>query len=360
MIRPLLSSPLLSSLCAAAVLAITPIAAHAEQKVRIAVGTTVLNVSYPMLTLPGPLGYWKDEGLDVDVVPAGASLQALQQMVAGNADFAQINASVVVQANSKNDLPVRVVLGNGVIDWSVAVTADGPIKSAADLKGKTIGVFSLATGGIAYFNSYLRSNGIDPKDVKLLPLGLGAPPVRALQTGEVQGLLYWASAVAAFENGGLKLRKLVADDWRTYPDFSLTTMQGTLAKDRKTAIGVARAVAKATVFALANPDCARRVHWKAYPSTKPTGADETTLAAWDLNNLQAQLASLKAGYELNGGKVWGHVDPAPFDRLSSFMIDAKLIEKPVKGETLIDPSLAAEIDDFDHAAIEARAKACEF
>ena len=83
-------------------------------------------------------------------------------MVANNAEFAQMNASVIVQANAKNDLPVRVVMANGVIDWSIAVDADGPIKSVKDLKGKTVGVFSLATGGIAYYNSLLRANGLDP------------------------------------------------------------------------------------------------------------------------------------------------------------------------------------------------------
>src|SRR5882762_7162139 len=108
------------------------------KKVRLAVGTSLLNVGYPMNTLPVTLGYWKAEGYDVEVLPVGASLQALQQMVAGNAEFGQVNASVIVQANAKNDLPARIVMGNGVIDWSIAVDADGPIKSVKDLKGKTI------------------------------------------------------------------------------------------------------------------------------------------------------------------------------------------------------------------------------
>src|SRR6202011_205102 len=138
----------------------------------------VICFGYPMNTLPLTLGYWKGEGYDVEVLPVGASLQALQQMVAGNAEFGQVNASAIVQANSKNDLPARIVMGNGVIDWSIAVDADGPIKSVKDLKGKTVGVFSLATGGVAYFNNLLRANGLDPtKDVDLVPLGLGAPPV---------------------------------------------------------------------------------------------------------------------------------------------------------------------------------------
>src|SRR5437870_5693051 len=78
------------------------------KKVRIAVGTTNLNVGYPWLTLPLSLDYWKQEGYDVEVLPVGASLQALQQMVAGNAEFAQLNSSVVIQANVVNQIPVRV------------------------------------------------------------------------------------------------------------------------------------------------------------------------------------------------------------------------------------------------------------
>ena len=217
------------ALISAIVLALTALVPAAAQnaspgdkplkKVRLAVGTSFLNVGYPMNTLPVTLGYWKSEGYDVEVLPVGASLQALQQMVAGNAEFGQVNASVIVQANAKNDLPARIVMGNGVIDWSIAVDAGGPIKSVKDLKGKTIGVFSLATGGIAYFNNLLRQNGLDPgKDVELVPLGLGAPPVEAMRSGKVQGLLYWAAAVATFENAGLKLHKLVGEDWRKYPD----------------------------------------------------------------------------------------------------------------------------------------------
>jgi NitT/TauT family transport system substrate-binding protein len=332
------------------------------QKVRLAVGTTVLNVGYPMVTLPVTLGYWKAEGYDVDVQPVGASLQAIQQMVAGNADFAEVNASAIVQSNVKNNLPVRVVMDNGVIDWAVAVDADGPIKSITDLKGKTIGVFSLATGGVAYLNTYLRANGLDPaKDVDLVPLGLGAPPIEALRSGKVQGLLYWAAAVSTFENAGLKLRKFMGEDWRTYPDYSMSTMQATIDKDPAMVTAIARGAAKASVFALANPDCALKLHWAKYPSTKPSGADEATLMRWDLNNQQAQLDSMRDAFKLNGGKQWGYADPAAFDRLIAFLAAAKQIDKTVLAKELIVaiPDFFAKVNDFDAKAIEASAKACK-
>ena len=36
--------------------------------------------------------------------------------------------------------------------------------------------------------------------------------------------------------------------------------------------------AKATIFAWANPDCARRMHWARWPNTKPSGVDDATAA----------------------------------------------------------------------------------
>jgi NitT/TauT family transport system substrate-binding protein len=347
---------------AVATAAHVPSPARGEEKITLAVGTTVLNVGYPMVTLPLTLGYWKAEGYDVDVQPVGASLQAIQQMVAGNATFAEVNASAVIQANTKNDLPVRIVLSNGVIDWSLAVDAEGPIKSIKDIKGKTIGVFSLATGGIAYLNTYLRANGIDPaKDVEFVPLGLGAPPVEALRSGKVQGLLYWAAAVSTFENAGLNLRKLVGNDWRSYPDYSLSTMQATINKNPAMVIAIARGVAKATVFALANPDCALKLHWAKYPSTKPSGADEATLVKRDLNNQRAQLDSMQEAFKLNGGKLWGYADPAGFTRLIEFLAAAKQIDKTMPAKDLIVgiPDFYAKVNDFDVKAVEESAKACK-
>lgn len=345
-------------------LGLVPHSAPAQdlEAVTITVGTTVLNVGYPMLTLPVTLGYWAEEGYDVSIEPVGASLQALQQMVAGNADLAQVNSTVIIQANTANDLPVRIAMGNGVIDWSISVPADSDITGAADLKGKTVGVFSLATGGIALMNSYLVSEGLNPaEDIDLIPLGLGAAPVQALRTGQVDALLYWASATAGFENAGLDLRQIVAEDWRTYPDFSLAIMESTVEENPEMVVGIARGVAKATTFALENPECAVKLHWAAYPETKPTGADEDTLLQWDLNYINAQLASLSEGYELHGGELWGTLNLEAYDRLQGFLLENGTIESTVPAADYaasID-GFAERVSDFDAEAVRAAARACE-
>ena len=161
------------------------------QEVTIALGSQVLNVTYPWLMMPVALGYWRDEGYDVNVVGMQGSLQGLQMMASGVVDLVQFNSSVLIQANAENGIPARGIMGNGVIDWGLGVKEDGPIQSIIDLKGGRIGIVSLATGGVPMLKALLRQNGIDPdRDVNIVAVGAGTQALQALRSGQVQGLMF--------------------------------------------------------------------------------------------------------------------------------------------------------------------------
>ena len=329
--------------------------------VTIAVGTQVLNVTYPWLTLPVVLGYWRDEGYDVKVITVAGSLQGIQQMVGGAVDFAQLNSTGLIQANTENNVPVRGLMGTGVIDWGVGVMQDGPIKGVADLKGKRIGIFSLGTGGVSLLKGYLRANVLNPDtDVQLIATGAGAPALEALKSDRVQALMFWGSALAGFENAGARLRVLVDPAWRTLPDFTFGTLQKTIDADPAMVEAISRGAAKATLFAQTNPMCALRLHWKNYPSTRPTGADEATLVRADMRLLEAQLQAMKGAFELNGGKLIGALDPAAYGRMQDFMRKDGTIKRTVPPATLLidRPGFVEAINRFDHQAVVDAAKAC--
>jgi NitT/TauT family transport system substrate-binding protein len=241
------------------------------------------------------------------------------------------------------------------------VPEDSPIRSIQDFRGRTIGVFSLATGGIAFLRAYMRANGMNPeRDVQLVAVGLGAPPLEALRAGRVQGLLYWSSAQATFENAGMRLRHFRGEDWSTYPDFTFATLQRTIAADPQLCETIARGCARASEFVMASPDCQRRLHWARWPSTRPTGADEATLIRWDLNNLEAQLNSMRAAHAMNGGRLWGRATPEAYGRIQAFMHEAGLIPRTADPATFIVgiPDFFERINRFDAAAVRAEAAAC--
>ncbi len=359
----LIPSILLASLAAALVSAPAAQAQAPLTKVKIAYGGQVLNVSYPWLELPGALGYWRQEGLDVEVFIAQGSLQAIQLLVAGQADVAQVNSAPLVQAATNNSIPIRDIMMNTVIDWSLVVPADSPIKTIRDFKGKAIGTASLGSGGVALLKSYMQANGLDPeKDIQILPTGVGPMAAGALKSDKVQGLFYWGSAIAALENTGLTFRSFFDPEWHRLPDYSMAALNGTIQRDPKMIEGVVRGAAKASLFAMTNPDCARRVQWASYPSTKPSGADEATLVKWDLHFLESSLAGMKLALDLSGGKEWGKTTPEQFGRLQDVFIKTKLIEKKLvnPADYIVGiPDFFQKANTFDHAAVVAQAKACD-
>jgi NitT/TauT family transport system substrate-binding protein len=342
--------------------ALQPAAAQSLRKVSIGVGTQVLNVTYPWLMMPVALDWWKKQGLDVSVIPVAGSLQAIQLLSAGKLDFAEINSSAIIQGNVNTDVPLRALMENTVLDWSITALADGPIKKPADFKGKTIGVLSLASSGNALLRSYLAANGLDPEnDVQIVATGAGAPALQALQSNRVQGLMFWGSMNTFFENQGVKLTYFFLDDWRHMPDFSLATLQPRIDSDLDLAKTIARGAAEGSAFAFASPDCVRKVQWAHYPDTKPSGApDEATATAWDMKALSAQMGSMKSSFDANGGKLWGATSAAGFDKVQQFMLQTKQITRtlPASAYIVAVPGFFESINDFDHDAITKLAQSC--
>ena len=332
------------------------------QKVRIVVGgTTILNITYPWLNLPVALGYWRQEGYDVEVFGLAPTVQPLPLLVSGQAEFVQTGSSDIIQANVIGNQPVRVAMQNTSLDWAIGVLPGSDIKTLRDLKGKNIGVLSLAAGGINFLKTYMVQSGLDPEnDISLIAVGFGAPAIKALSSGTVQGLFYWSAGLASFENAGQPMRYISAPDWRTYPDYSLAVMESTLAKDPKMVEAIVRGAAKATLFAMTNPEAVRQIQWKSFPDTKPTGnVDEATLVRWDLNLLRAELQGVRESFEMNGGRYYGNADPTGFDRLQAFMLATKQIPEKVPGETFLPklPDFYAQANNFDQGAVIAAAQA---
>lgn len=331
------------------------------RKLTIAAGTQVLNSSYPYLMMPGALGYWAAEGLDVTVVPSGGSAQSIQQLVGRSAEFGEVNSSSLIQA-AAGGTPVRAVMANTTVDWSLVSLDGGAVHSLADFKGRTIGVSSLGTGGIALLKAYLRGAGLDPdKDFSIQPVGFGGMALQALTSGRVDGLMYWASAIASFESAGAKLRYFRAPEWKAYADFSLIATDTTIKQEPAMVEAVVRAMAKASYFTSVNPDCARRLFWKQYPQLKASaGSDEELKRQFDLRQIEAGVKSMQEARALGTGEPWGVAPAAAYERMQQFMLETKTIAQPAAAGSLViqDSAVLERANRFDHDAVRQAATAC--
>ena len=339
------------------------IPAHAEdqlKKVRIAFAGPALSIAQPWLQMPGPLGYWRQEGLDVNVFVARGSLQAIQLLIAGQADVVQINSWPLVQAATNNGILIRDLMLNTVIDWQLVVPQDSPIKTVHEFKGKTIGTAGLP--GMAFLKSYLKASGLDPdRDVQIVPTGAGALAGQALNNKKVQGLFYRGSVIAGLENSGFVFRSFSDPEWHRLPGYSMATLQSTIARDPKMLEGLVRGAAKASLFATTNPDCVVQLQWTNYPASKPSGVDDETAAKWDRRTLDLTLATMKTAFDLGGGAEWGKSTPEQFARLQEIFLRGRIIaRKLVNPATYIIavPDFFQKANTFDHDAIVEQAKTC--
>jgi NitT/TauT family transport system substrate-binding protein len=144
-----------------------PSAGNAAEKIRISVSG-----GYNMIFLPAGVaqhkGFFKDEGLEADVVVMGAtpSIAALSN---GDIDFTLLTGTVIRAAI--RGLPVRLVAG--LMTSSPHVLLASPeIKSVKELSGKKVGLAGFGDATHVLARIILVRNGVDPeKEVQFVPLG---------------------------------------------------------------------------------------------------------------------------------------------------------------------------------------------
>jgi ABC-type nitrate/sulfonate/bicarbonate transport system substrate-binding protein len=137
-----------------------------------------------------------------------------QALIAGALDCATQGVLPIAQGAANGTLNVNVVAqhvgerpGSFSVYW--AVKDDSPIKTVADLKGKTVGISIIGGGTQGPFNLMLRRNGLDPdKDVKLVEVSFSLSE-DALRAGRVDAVnMNQPFAARAEAKGGI--RKLFA------------------------------------------------------------------------------------------------------------------------------------------------------
>ena len=139
----------------------------AAEKIRISVSG-----GYNMIFLSSGVaqhrGFFKDEGLDADIVVMGAA-PSIAALINCDIDFTLLTGTVIRAAIP--GLPVRLVAG--LMTSSPHVLLARPeIKSVKELTGKKVGLAGFGDATHVLARIILARNGVDPdKEVQFVPLG---------------------------------------------------------------------------------------------------------------------------------------------------------------------------------------------
>ena len=177
---------------------------------KINVGVPVLDVTQSALYVARDRGYYKKEGLDVELILMRGGV-ANQALIAGNVEFTTVPTAGLQAA--LQGAPLKVVLStfHKPMFW---LYSRPEIRAAKDLMQKKVAVSSLGAAGDSALREWIKKNGMDEnRDVAILAIGTTATRLGALSTGVVDAaMMTFPHNLTAAESGYRELVSFIASD----------------------------------------------------------------------------------------------------------------------------------------------------
>ena len=195
---------LLAALVLALALGGASVAAAAERtKVVLAVGGKAA-LYYLPLTLAERLGYFTDEGLDVEINDFSGGSRSLQALIGRSADVvAGAYEHTIVMQTLAQKVQAFVLQGmNPGLELGIRTDKAAGYSWPKDLKGMRIGVSAPGSSTHMLVNHLLASVGLTPDDVSIIGVGTGPVAVAAIRGGEIDALSSGEPVMSLLERSG--------------------------------------------------------------------------------------------------------------------------------------------------------------
>jgi putative hydroxymethylpyrimidine transport system substrate-binding protein len=267
-----------------------------------------VNPDHAPLIIAAEKGYFADAGLEVEMIPPADPSAPPRLVAAGQGDIAiSYQPNLYLQVAEKLPLVRFGTIVSTPLN-ALVVLDESPIRTMADLKGKTIG-FSVGGFEDALLKMMLSEAGLDLSDVELVNINFALSA--SLITGKVDAV------IGAFRNFELNQLDLEGKPGRAfYPEeHGVPAYDELIYLTRRDMAGDDRlprflaAVEKATLYLTNHPDDALELFLKAHP---------------DLDNPLNRRAFRDTLPRFS--KSPAALDPARYARFAEFMKEQGLID----------------------------------
>lgn len=200
-------------------------------------------------------GFFKEEGLDVELVEFSNSADGLAALRARKLDIAAFGTSApLIHISRGADLRIiGGVMGEDAAIFTAPKNAE-KLKSIADLKGKKIATVRLSSGD-AILRGALAAAGLDwKKDVRLFELKNPPAVQEAVRTGQVDAGITWGPYDIRAEQAGLVVAIRSRDLFPGHPCCRLAAHTASIRENPETWVKFLRAFLKAEKFSQTHRD----------------------------------------------------------------------------------------------------------
>jgi NitT/TauT family transport system substrate-binding protein len=194
-------------------------------------------------------GYFKEVGLDVKLLTTKCDI-AVTALLTGDLQATGCVGSASRFIASQN-VPVRTVI------WlfkkpTFYVVARPDIRSAADLKGKTVGISSFGSDTDLSMKIYAQSGKLDPeKDIKRIVAGSTSTRLQGLKAGSLDATTLSPPFNVYAEQMGLRVLAYVGD-FLEFPQSGFTVSDATLKNKRDVIKRLLRGTLRGLLLTLKN------------------------------------------------------------------------------------------------------------
>lgn len=304
--------------------------------------------------VPLKMGFFEEEGLNVEMIGADGSTAAIQALASGSGNVSFPEGSTVVAASEKG-IPVQGFAG--LVEkwqWQMAVPPGSDVTSIADLKGKKIGVISLASGSYLFAKAAMKAAGLDPmNDAEYVPVGFGAPAAEAMDKGEVDAIALYSTLYEQLSFEGYEFNYLENPAlFNDLPGLVWAAPSSSLSSDPAALAAFARAAYKGVIFTLANPEAAVKIAYEVWPDLKPEASKAAAQLDADVVALLTEVGSyVQNKDDQSTWTNWGQMEEKALTNLVDYAYDSELITEKIESDTFWDSSIVPQIGEIDVAPI---------
>ena len=180
-----------------------PAGAPEKAKVILGVGGKPL-LYYLPLTIAERKGFFKEEGLEVEINDLAGGARSLQSLIGGSVDVVTGAYEHTIRMQAKGQ-DIRAVIELGrfpAITVAVRKEKAGQLKSPADFKGAKIGVTAPGSSTALLVQFAMVKAGLKPTDAAYVGVGGGAGAVAAMKKGEIDVISHLDPVIAKLEADG--------------------------------------------------------------------------------------------------------------------------------------------------------------
>jgi NitT/TauT family transport system substrate-binding protein len=266
-------------------------------------------------------GFYKEEGLDVELEALPVETNAVRATAAGDADATGPGAASTIKA-IRGGAKLKIVANFWGSDYLIVAKND--IADLKALEGRTMAVSAPGAAVHTYSVMMMTKRGVDPGQVQWVGAGSSASRTQALIGGRVDAAII-SSTFAAVAMAHGKYR-IVADSSDDLPDWCWTfevVHRDLLEKRPEAAQGLVNAYSRAVRWMYANPDQALAISQTILPDV-PKDALSLTI-----HRLIAKKIVRQAG----------DVRRSAYDGVAHWLVEQGEIDATVDYATAVAPEL---------------------